>query len=201
MIKYLYKAIWQVCFAVSNKIYTHIFRILLTIMGVSKGKGIKSFGAIPLLRINKSAGRIHIGNNCIFNNFNGVGWYCKCSLWVRNQAELFIDDNCGFNGVTISVSEKIIIGKNVKIGGGTRIFDTNFHPLDYMKRRYSNEGTKTAPVIIEDDVFIGTNCIICKGVTIGAKSIIAAGSVVTKSIPSGEIWGGNPALFIKKILE
>lgn len=97
------------------------------------------------------------------------------------------------------MAQRIWIGKNVKVGGGTRIFDTDFHPLDYMDRRNTVHGTKTAPVIIEDDVFIGTNCIIGKGVTIGARSIIAAGSVVVKSIPSDEIWGGNPAKFIRKI--
>jgi acetyltransferase-like isoleucine patch superfamily enzyme len=48
-------------------------------------------------------------------------------------------------------------------------------------------------------VFIGARCIILKGVTIGEKSIVAAGSVVTKNIPEGEVWGGNPAKFIKKI--
>ena len=53
------------------------------------------------------------------------------------------------------------------------------------------------PVVIEDDVLIGTNCIILKGVTIGARSIIAAGSIVTKSIPADCIAGGNPAKVIK----
>ena len=57
----------------------------------------------------------------------------------------------------------------------------------------------TAPVRIENDAFIGTRCIICKGVTIGEKSIIAAGSVVVKDVPAGEMWGGNPAKYIKKI--
>ena len=56
-----------------------------------------------------------------------------------------------------------------------------------------------APVIIEDTVFIGAKCIILKGVTIGQNSIVGAGSVVTKSIPADEIWGGNPAKFIRKL--
>lgn len=57
----------------------------------------------------------------------------------------------------------------------------------------------SAPVIIEDNAFIGARSIILKGVTIGANSIIGAGSVVTKSIPANEIWAGNPAKFIRKI--
>ena len=56
--------------------------------------------------------------------------------------------------------------------------------MDSQVRRSSNEGTKSAPVVIEDDVWVGAHCIILKGVTIGARSIIGAGSVVTKSIPA-----------------
>ena len=56
-----------------------------------------------------------------------------------------------------------------------------------------------SPVIIEDNVFIGARSIILKGVTIGRNSIVGAGSVVTKSIPSNQIWGGNPAKFIRNI--
>ena len=52
-------------------------------------------------------------------------------------------------------------------------------------------------MVIEDDAFIGMNCIILKGVTIGARSIVAAGSVVTKSIPADCVAGGNPAKVIK----
>ena len=55
------------------------------------------------------------------------------------------------------------------------------------------------PIVIEDDVMIGTRCIILKGVTIGARSVIAAGSIVTKSIPADCIAGGNPAKVIKTL--
>lgn len=57
----------------------------------------------------------------------------------------------------------------------------------------------SAPIVIEDDVLIGTRCIILKGVTIGARSIIAAGSVVTKSIPADCIAGSNPCKVIKQL--
>lgn len=57
----------------------------------------------------------------------------------------------------------------------------------------------SAPIVIKDDVLIGTRCIILKGVTIGARSIIAAGSIVTKSIPADCIAGGNPCKVIRKI--
>ena len=63
----------------------------------------------------------------------------------------------------------------------------------------SELGGATIPVVIKDGAFIGAHCIILKGVSIGEKSVVGAGSVVTKSIPDGEIWAGNPAKFIRRI--
>lgn len=105
------------------------------------------------------------------------------------------------NGVMIYCSKKVVIDNHVKIGGGTRISDSNHHSLDYKIRRTSKDSkqAKSSPIIIGDDVFIGANYYIGKGVTIGARSIVTAGSVVVKSVPADEIWGGNPAIFIKKI--
>ena len=60
---------------------------------------------------------------------------------------------------------------------------------------------RNAPVVIKDLAFIGMHSIILKGVTIGEKSIIGAGSVVSKDVPDGEIWAGNPARFIKKVVD
>jgi len=92
----------------------------------------------------------------------------------------------------------------VNIGAGCLIFDSNFHCPDWRIRGSGNReedvnSAKTASVYIGNYVFIGARCIICKGVHIGDKSIVAAGSVVVKDIPAGEIWGGNPAHFIKRI--
>lgn len=86
---------------------------------------------------------------------------------------------------------------------------TDTHNLDYWIRNWSiidpsnpvkeTKTAKSSPVVIEDDVLIGAQCIVLKGVTIGARSIIAAGSVVTKSIPTDCIAGGNPCKVIKNI--
>lgn len=59
---------------------------------------------------------------------------------------------------------------------------------------------KSKPIVIEDDVWLGTNSIVLKGVTIGARTIIGAGSVVTKDIPADCIAAGNPCKVIRKIL-
>lgn len=97
------------------------------------------------------------------------------------------------------IHESARIGNNVKIGGCVLITDTDAHPMDYVARRSSNDGTKSAPVVIEDDVWVGAHCIILKGVTIGARSIIGAGSVVTKNIPADCVAAGNPCKVIKSL--
>ncbi len=83
------------------------------------------------------------------------------------------------------------------------IMDTDAHQIDYLARRRGRSDKssiiKSAPISIEDDVWIGANSIILKGVTIGARSIIGAGSVVTKSIPADCIAAGNPCKIIRQI--
>lgn len=128
------------------------------------------------------------------------GLMSKILTW--GGSELTIGDNVGISNTLIYCSQKITIGNNVFIGGGTMIFDNNFHSVDYLDRRGPDNGCGKArrlPVTIDDDVFIGAKCIILKGVTIGARSTIAAGSVVVKDIPSDCIAGGNPCKVIKMI--
>lgn len=195
----LYKLLWMAFFRIKNVVSTFLFKVLLFVNNVDFGTNIKTGGAIPQVRINRKKKCVKIGNNVSFNNYNDVAWCSKCAIWVREGASLIIGDCSGLNGALVYASNYVLIGNNVKIGGGAKIFDTDFHPLDYKIRRSSNIETKSAPIVIEDDVFIGTSCLILKGVHIGARSIVAAGSVVVKSIPSDEIWGGNPAKFIRKI--
>jgi acetyltransferase-like isoleucine patch superfamily enzyme len=116
--------------------------------------------------------------------------------WLPD-AVLEIGDNFGMTGGTLCAAEHISIGNNVAIGANSTVIDTDFHPLNSELRRIDPQGAKTAPIYIEDDVFIGMNCLILKGVTIGKSSVIGAGSVVTKEIPAGVIAAGNPAQIIK----
>lgn len=127
---------------------------------------------------------------------------CGSRISVLKGATLTIDEYSGMSNTVIHCHESVTIGNHVNIGAGTMIFDTNFHSNDWRNR--INRATdcchaKTAPVVIGDLVFIGARCIIGKGVHIGEKSMVAAGSVVVKDIPAGELWGGNPAKFIKKL--
>lgn len=114
-------------------------------------------------------------------------------------AILEIGDDFSMTGGSIVAAECITIGDCVAVGANTTIIDTDFHPLDPQERRLHPQGAKTAPVVIEDNVFIGMNCLILKGVTIGRGSVVGAGSVVTKDVPAGMIVAGNPACVIREI--
>jgi acetyltransferase-like isoleucine patch superfamily enzyme len=117
---------------------------------------------------------------------------------VRPKAEIVLGDDVGVSGSTISASRSIRIGNRVLIGSGCVICDSDAHPIHPDDRQIS-EKTKSQPIIIEDDVFIGARSIILKGVTIGKGSVIGAGSVVTKDVSPMCIYAGNPAKFVKEI--
>ena len=104
---------------------------------------------------------------------------------------------------------RVEIGKDTAIAEGVTIIDNNTHPTHPDDRRYmrrtphgsyerKNIHSANAPIIIGENVWIGSNVRICKGVTIGDNAIIAACSVVTKSVPANAIAAGNPARIVKE---
>ncbi|WP_321470567.1 DapH/DapD/GlmU-related protein [Halarcobacter sp.] len=117
----------------------------------------------------------------------------------NNNSKILIDDNVMINNniVIISDGEGITISKDVLIGTQCEIYDSDFHNLEIDKRLSGRGNTKA--VYIEENVFIGSNVKILKGVRIGKNSVIANGSIVTKSIPENVIAGGNPAKIIKNL--
>ncbi len=130
---------------------------------------------------------------------NPIGGQTYTSIYVRNNAMVKIGKGTGISNSSIFADNKIEIGSFTKIGGGVKIYDTDFHSLSYTNRMDKRtDWAPSSPVVIGDNVFIGAQSIILKGVTIGNRAIIGAGSVVTKNIPNDEIWGGNPAKFIRK---
>lgn len=162
--------------------------------------GVNVCKGCPIVDI-KPGAKVSFGKNIWINNYHNTGWFTNAMIHVGQNATLIWGNNSGANGALIYCNNSITIGNNVNIGGGTRIYDTDFHPIDWRLRRHSvsPDDTKTAPVVIEDDVFIGTGCIIGKGRRIGARSVIAAGSVVVKDIPADCIAGGNPCKVIKHL--
>lgn len=146
-------------------------------------------------------GKIRIGKQTVINSgkfFNPIGGATQCVIHTFPNAVISIGANCGISNSAIISAEKIVIGDNVKIGGDVKIYDTDYHSIDFIDRRdASTDIPNTAAVEIKDDVFIGTGSIILKSVTIGERSIIGAGSVVTKDIPADQLWAGSPCKFIK----
>jgi acetyltransferase-like isoleucine patch superfamily enzyme len=149
----------------------------------------------------KDRAKVIFGNNLKFNGhtkYNFVGLTKPVTIYVADNAELEIGEYSGFSSISIYCSLKIKIGRYCSFGGNTFIWDTDFHSIHYLDRR-SNCGIVSKPIFIGDDVFVGANSIILKGVNIGDRVVIGAGSVITKDIPCDEIWGGNPAKFLRKI--
>lgn len=139
--------------------------------------------------------RIIIGNSCTFRSdkkSNLIGVNRKCLISTHsNEAIISIGDSSGFSGVSIGAAKEITIGKNVLCGANVVITDFDWHS--------DISNTEPKPVRIEDNVWIGLNCVVLKGVTIGANSIIGANSLVTRDIPANVIAAGNPCKVVKVI--
>lgn len=194
-IKKINNAIW-------NRIYTAFVKSVFHKYSIRYGKNLFVMNDLPILHLSQQHGNIEIGDNFTINSSNNeTSWYSKSAITVKHGASLFIGNNVGINGALIYCSNEVTIGDFSIIGGATRVMDTNFHSVDYKVRRDKKRFCEcvSKPIHIGEDVFIGTNCIICKGVTIGDRSVIAAGSVVVKDIPADCIAGGNPAKIIKHI--
>lgn len=151
----------------------------------------------------KNKGTIKINNNFRANSgkmYNPIGGDTVLRLIVQQNGILEIGKNVGISNSSIVCTNHISIGNNVLIGGGCKIWDTDFHALDpYIRIIEKDRVVNSKSITIHDNVFIGSQSLILKGVSVGKNSIIGAGSVVTRSIPENEIWAGNPAKFIKKV--
>jgi acetyltransferase-like isoleucine patch superfamily enzyme len=147
------------------------------------------------------SGRFRFGERVVINSSveaNPIGGILTALVFKGPGALIEVGDGSGMSNVVIAAYERVTIGRDVNLGAGCKIIDTDFHSLD-LQERIANVNIPHRPVTIEDGAFIGTNAMILKGVTVGRESIIAAGAVVVKSVPPGEIWGGNPARFIRKL--
>lgn len=158
------------------------------------------FWKLPIIQKHSSS-TISIGNKfiaCSDPKKNSIGIIQKVIIKALAPKSIIqIGDNVGVSGCTIS-GKHIIIGNNVLIGSGVLITDSDAHPI-HPRLRHDGNYIVTAPIVIEDDVFIGARSIILKGVTIGKGAVVGAGSVVTKDIPGMSIVGGNPAKVISQI--
>ena len=158
-------------------------------------------------------GKVIIGDDFVFTSGDNLNPICRniqgTIFTGTKEAVIEIGDRVGISSCCLWANERITIGNDVNLGGDTLILDNDAHSHDYLKRRrhyvYSLPESKainlipTSPIEIGDDVWIGARCVILKGVHIGPRSIIAAGSIVTKDIPADVIAGGNPCTVIREI--
>jgi acetyltransferase-like isoleucine patch superfamily enzyme len=171
------------------------------IKGVKIGKKVV-FNGFPVVRRYENS-EIVLGDNCLFNSAKNsvrVGLQRRCTfVTLREKSQIIIGNNFGGSAVTFLAAMKIEIGNNVMIGAHSMIIDNDFHHADPNKR-HETAGVPARPIKIEDNVFIGTNCLILKGITIGENSVIGANSVVINSLPKNSIAIGNPCkiVIIKK---
>jgi len=187
----LRKAGWEF---LKSKLY---YENLLRFRCKKIGNNFVLFGEMPYIT---GSGNIIIGDNVEMHN--------KITLFtggaIYDEPELHIGDNTVIgSGVLIRMHKQILIGNNCLIASNVIIGDNDGHPLHVDRRaKFLKIKQKDAKsVIIEDDVWIGENSTILKGVTIGRGSIVSAGSVVMKSIPPMKIVMGNPARVVMWVPE
>lgn len=176
-------------------------RLLFLANGVAWGQGWRLYG-LPVIQKHRHS-RMSFGPGLQLRSTlrsNPLGPNHPVILCTRHaRSVLEIGDDFAMTGGVLCAAERIRIGNRVAVGANSVVADTNFHPLRADERLANPAGEDTAPIYIEDDVFIGMSCLILKGVTIGKGSVVGAGSVVTQDIPSGVIAAGNPARIIREV--
>lgn len=141
-----------------------------------------------------------------------VSCYAGVSFSLGPEGSCSVGDFTLLNGALIMADSRIEIGSHCLISWNVGIADSDFHPTDAAQRRIDTQALApffkdrpprpsiaTAPVCIKDNVWIGMNAVILKGVTIGENSIVAAGAVVSKSVPANVVVAGNPAVVVKEL--
>lgn len=152
-----------------------------------------------------SGSRIRIGERCVLcsdSQINALGINHPVVLrTLRPGAEIVIGADTGMSGGSICAASSVRIGAGCLLGANVTVADTDFHPINPANRRYNRnpDDIGVAPIVIGDNVFIGADTFVLKGVRIGVNSVIGAGSVVTRDVPENVVAAGNPARVIRPI--
>lgn len=178
------------------------FKLIMKLNKVKFGKNLSLHG-VPII-FNKTGASLTIGDNVTINSSflsNLVGLYQRTIIIARTPgSEIVIGNNVGMSGATIYARKHITIGDNTMIGGNSKIFDNDFHPIEIEARNVddtSKIGTRS--VQIGKNCFIGCNSLILKGTVLGDGCVVGAGSVVSGQYDENCVIAGNPAKIIKRL--
>ncbi len=214
MKEYSIRKLLRSCLILIPRIYVKFSnfynKLLLWAYGVKVGHNAYIMGNIYICLM--KGARMIIGDDFLMlsgSGINPISRNLRAAIYASEGAKITIGNNVGMSSPCIWAKESITICDGVNIGAGCTILDTDCHNMDWRvraARETTLEGisvdcstAKSAPVLICENAWIGAGVTVLKGVTIGARSIIAAGSVVTKSIPADCLAGGNPARVIRKL--
>jgi len=143
-------------------------------------------------------GDIILGDNVTLDGRSNIFFAAR----FCERPTLRIGDNTGFgHECAFSIGKEIRIGNYCRFASNIAIFDSSGHPSEPMARMKGEPpaADDVKPVIIGNNVWVGTGCIIYPGVTIGDNSIVSAGAVVMSSVPANTVVAGNPARMVRQL--
>jgi carbonic anhydrase/acetyltransferase-like protein (isoleucine patch superfamily) len=146
-------------------------------------------------------GALHIGHDVrivSLSRYNRAGINHPTQLAIEPSGTLQIGDRVGLSGAAIYCENEIRIGNDVLMGANCRVYDTDFHPVA-AEDRLLGRPPLTGAIQICDNVWLGANVTVLKGVTIGARTVVAAGSIVTSNLPEDCVAAGNPARVVRSL--
>lgn len=172
--------------------------------GIDTEPGFVTLLGLPLIEKHPSSKiKIHKGVVLVSDSKYNVAGINHPVILSTLAKDAFIElrEGCGLSGSSIICVKKIEIGKYTMLGVNTNVYDTDFHALNAENRRNqeSIEEANSEPILIGNDVWIGANSTVLKGVVIGNGSVVGAHSLVNKSIGDNEFHAGVPARLIKII--
>ena len=192
---------WLAGLELRRRLAWPLVRLQFAWHGIAWGQGWRLFGR-PILQKHRGS-QIEAGDRLTLRSWprsNPLAPTHPVVLSTRSaEAEIVIGDDCGFTGATLVAASSIQIGDRVLVGGNASIVDTDFHPLSPEGRRKDINAGASRPIVIGDDVFIGMNSLLLKGVTLGDGCVVGAGSVVAQDVPPRTIVAGNPARVVSEV--
>ena len=173
------------------RLYWCVTRAYLRFRGAELGRNVRCNG-FPHIKI-RQGGRLVIGDDVMINAVPWANAHVvsgSTNLFVAANAELTIGQRSGLSGCRVVAMERITIGEGCMIGGGCLICDSDMHEVPLG----SDSPTRKKPIQIGNQVFLGANSMILKGVSLGDRCVVGAGAVVAKSFVVDTLIAGDPAI-------